>query len=333
MKAVVVDAFGPPEQLSVREFPDPYCGEGQLRVRVAAAGINYPDTLVVSGKYQILPPLPFVPGKDVAGTVLEVGAGVTGFSPGDRVVGQLEYGGYAEQAAVRAENCFRLPDEISEVDAAAMGLAYQTAYFALVDRGRFGPGETVLVHGAAGGVGGAAVQLVKALGGVVLAGVNTPQQAEVARRHGADHVIDLAVPNLRDGLREQVHAVTGGAGVDVVLDTLGDEVFEASLRAMAWCGRMVVIGFAAGRIPTVKANYLLVKNIEVSGLQWSDYRERMPERVATVQQHLYALYRRGAIRPDIAAVLPMGRVAEALSTLAAGKASGKYVLSMAGSAG
>lgn len=328
MKAVVVDAFVPPDQLSVREFPDPHCGSGQLLVKVAAAGVNYPDALVVSGKYQILPPLPFVPGKDIAGTVVEVGAGVTGFSTGDRVVGQLEHGGYAELAAARADNCFRLPDEVTEVDAAAMGLTYQTAYFALVDRGRFRPGETVLVHGAAGGVGGAAVQLVKALGGVALAGVNTPQQAEVARRHGADHVIDLAAPDLRESLRAQVHAVTDGAGADIVLDTLGDDVFDAAMRAVAWCGRVVVIGFAAGRIPTIKANYLLVKNIEVSGLQWSDYRERVPARVAAVQEHLYELYGQGKIRPDIAQVLPMARAGEALAVLASGKASGKYVLAV-----
>src|SRR5690606_35341868 len=180
-----------------------------------------------------------------------------------------------------------LPDEMPFDDAAVMGLVYQTAWFALRDRGRFEAGESVLVTGATGGVGLAAIQLVKALGGVALAGVTTPSKAEAAVAAGADHVIDLTVANLRDGLREQVYAATGGRGVDVCIDMLGGDPFDAALRALAWCGRMVVVGFAAGRIPEIKANYLLLKNISVAGLQWSDYRDRTPRKMAEAQAEIF----------------------------------------------
>ncbi|ARP92985.1 NADPH:quinone oxidoreductase family protein [Bordetella genomosp. 13] len=328
MKALVVRAFAPVDQHRVEILPDPEPGAGEVLIEVAAAGVNYPDTLVVSGKYQVLPPLPFVPGKDASGTVLRVGPGVTTPRPGDRVVAHMEHGAWAGRAVAPAANCCVLPDSVGFDDAAAMGLVYQTAYFALVERGGFKAGEIVLINGAAGGVGGAAVQLVKALGGVALAGVNTPRQAQAAREMGADHVIDLAAENLRDSLRAQVHDVTDGHGADVILDPLGDEVFAASLRALAWCGRLVVIGFAAGDIPTLKVNYLLLKNIAVSGLQWSDYRDRQPERVAEVQRHLMRLHEEGRIRPRLAAVLPLEQVGIALEALAQGRATGKYVVSM-----
>lgn len=328
MKAVVIHEFGPPDTLQVETLPDPVCGDNDVLIDITHAGVNFPDTLVVTGKYQILPERPFVPGKDAAGTIRAIGHNVTGFKPGDRVVAQMEYGAFASCTATLADNCHKLPDTMSDKDAAAMGLVYQTAYFALMERGQFKPGEIVLVNGAAGGVGGAAIQLVKGLGGIALAGVNTPEQAAIARRHGADHIIDLAADNLRDSLRDQVLACTNGHGADVVLDPLGDAVFEASLRAVAWCGRVVVIGFAAGKIPSIKANYLLVKNIAVCGLQWSDYRERQPEKVRAAQEHLFKLHAQGAIRPDVAQVFELEAFAEPLNTLAAGKASGKYVLAM-----
>lgn len=326
MKALLIRQFGEPASHHVESLPRPTVGPGEVLIQVAAAGINFPDTLVVTGKYQILPPLPFIPGKDAAGTILETGEGVTQLQPGDRVIAQMEYGGYATHVVTSAENCYKLPCTISEVDAAAMGLVYQTAYFALTERAGFQAGERVLVNGAAGGVGSAAIQLVKAFGGIALAGVNTPEQADVARRHGADHIIDLAVDDLRNGLRDQVFKVTNGHGADVILDTLGDEVFAASLRALAWCGRLVVIGFAAGAIPTMKVNYLLLKNIAVSGLQWSDYRDRKPELVREVQSNLFALHAAGKIKPEIAQILALHESAIGLNALASGKARGKYVL-------
>lgn len=328
MKAIVIQEFTAPEAVTVGNLPDPIIGKSDVLVRVCAAAVNYPDVLVVQGKYQTLPQRPFAPGKDAAGVVEAVGADVTDFRPGDRVVAQLEYGGYAELVSVKAASCFRIPDAMSFEDAAAMGLVYQTAYFALVERGGFRKGETVLVTGAAGGVGSAAIQIVKGLGGVALAAVSSAEHCEAARQLGADAVIDLATPDLRESLREQVRIATAGHGADVVLDTLGADVFDAALRAMAWCGRVVVIGFAAGRIPEVKVNYLLVKNIAVSGLQWSDYRDRQPEKVLAVQQEIFRLYEQGALKPKIAGVLPLVRAGEALAKLASGQASGKYVLTL-----
>jgi NADPH2:quinone reductase len=326
MKAVVIREFGEPETLQVENLPDPAFGDDQVLVDVKAAGVNFPDLLVMQGKYQILPPRPFSPGKDVAGIVRATGAKVDRVRVGDRVMAQLEYGGYASCAVASQHGCHILPDNMSFIDAAAMGLAYQTAYFALVDRGGFRPGESVLVNGAAGGIGLASVQVAKGLGAVVFAGVNDPLHAALALQYGADHIVDLAAPGLRDNLREQVYSNNGGNGVDIVLDPLGGDVFDASLRALAWCGRAVVIGFASGRIPDIKANYLLVKNITVSGLQWSDYRERTPDRVDQVQQDLFRLYGDGAIRPHVAQLLPLERFADALAVLQSGKSVGKQVL-------
>ncbi|AGW90287.1 NADPH:quinone oxidoreductase family protein [Cupriavidus necator] len=328
MKAIVIEEFTAPESVTVGDLPDPRLGKSDVLIGVRAAAVNYPDVLVVQGKYQILPQRPFAPGKDAAGVVLAVGADVTGFRPGDRVVAQLEYGGYAELVSVDAASCFRIPDAMSFEDAAAMGLVYQTAYFALMERGGFRQGETVLVTGAAGGVGSAAIQIVKGLGGIALAGVSGAEHVDTARQLGADAVIDLAAPDLRESLRDQVRIATAGHGVDVLLDTLGGDVFDAALRAMAWCGRAVVIGFAAGRIPEVKVNYLLVKNIAVSGLQWSDYRERQPEKVLAVQQEIFRLYEQGALKPKIAGTLPLAHAGQALAKLASGQVSGKYVLTL-----
>jgi NADPH:quinone reductase len=326
MRAVWVHEFGPPESHRVEEVPGPVLGSGQVLVDVRAAAVNYPDLLVASGQYQILPPRPFAPGKDAAGVVKAVGAGVSAFTPGDRVVVQLESGCYATEVMAPAQQCHKLPPTISFVDAAAMGLVYQTAYFALVERGHYRTGEVVLVTGAAGGVGLAAVQIAKGLGAKVLAGVASAEQGELVRRYGADAVIDLSVPDLREAVRAQVYAANEGRGADVVLDTLGADCFDGALRALAWCGRIVVIGFAAGRIPQIKANYLLVKNICASGLQWSDYRERMPARVAEVQQELMSLYERGSIRPHVMTTFPLERFAEAMALVQAGKATGKVVL-------
>jgi len=326
MRAVVIHQFAEPEVLGVEQIPEPVPAEGQVLVAVDCAGVNYPDTLVITGKYQNLPERPFVPGKDAAGTVVALGPKVDGLRIGDRVMTQVEFGAFAERVVTSADNCYKLPDSISYAEAAAMGLVYQTAYFALMVRGQFRAGEIVLVNGAAGGVGSAAIQLVKALGGVALAGVMNEDQAQLVRESGADHIIDLSAPDLRDSLRDQVYRCTDNHGADIVLDPLGDDIFDASIRAMAWSGRLVVIGFAAGRIPTVKVNYLLVKNISVSGLQWSDYRERNPELVREVQQTLYGLHAEGLLRPTITEVVPLEQLARPLRILADGKGKGKYVL-------
>ncbi len=326
MKAIVVRTHGAVDSPTLEEVPSPVPKPGEVLIEVGAIGINYPDLLVIEGKYQNLPAVPFSPGKDVAGTVAATGPGVTTCRPGDRVLAQLEFGGYAEEVAARAENCSILPAGMSFSKAAAMGLAYQTAHFGLMERGRFRPGETVLVNGAVGGVGLAAVQLASALGGIVLAGVRSADQAAIAKANGAAHAIDLAAPDCRNALRDQVYAVNGGRGCDVVLDLVGGDVFDASLRALAWSGRLVVVGFVSGRIPEAKANYLLVKNITVSGLQWSDYREREPARVQRVQDQLFELFSAGRIDPQVMAEFPMEEFATALGLVRQGRVQGKVVL-------
>lgn len=324
--AMRVHAHGGPDVLVADRVPVPVPGAGEVGIAVAAAGVNFPDLLVISGQYQTLPPLPFVPGKEVAGTVTSVGPGVTGFAPGNRVMAQLEHGGYAGQVVAPAAATFAVPEGIGFEAAVALGLVYQTAWFALMDRGGFAEGQSVLVTGATGGVGLAAVQLVRALGGVAIAGIRNMGQAEAMRAHGAAAVIDLSAPNLRDAVRDQVRAATDGRGVDLVVEQVGGDVFDGAIRALAWCGRLVVVGFAGGRIPAAKANYLLVRNIAVAGLQWSDYRDRAPERVAEAQRRIWALCQARQVMPVIHSVLPLSEAGAALGQLRRGGVLGRIVL-------
>ncbi len=328
MKAVLVENFGPIEDAVVRDIPDPAPGDGDVLVAMKAVDVNFPDILVMEGAYQVKPPLPFSPGKAGAGIVEAVGAGVTRFKPGDRVAAEVEYGAYAEKLLAAENLCYPLPDGISFNNAAALSLVYQTAHFALVERAGFTAGDRVLVLGASGGVGLAAVQLARALGAeTVIAGVRSPAKAHVVSDGGADIVVDLSSETLRDDLRDQVHEATGGHGADIVIDPVGGAAHAAALRAMAWRGRMVIVGFASGDIPQIRSNYLLVKNIAVSGLQWSDYRDRDPEAVANVQAEIFALCKSGKLVPHISRVFPLNGFATALGMLKAGEAEGKIVLS------
>lgn len=312
MLAALVREFGGPEALQIEEVAAPPCGADEILIDVQATAVNFVDSLVVAGTYQFLPPRPFVPGKLPAGVVREVGTSVTHLAPGDRVLTMAEQGGYATQAVGTAADACRLPDALSFTDAAGMALGFDTAWFALRERGRLREGETVLVLGATGSVGLAALQLARAFGARVLAGVSSPASGEAVRAAGAHEVIDLSVDDLHEGLRAQVRAVTGGQGADVVVDCLGDRFFGAALRALAWCGRLVVVGFAAGEIPSVRANYLLVKNIEVSGLQVSDYRKRMPQRMRACFQEVFDLYEQGRLKAPPIATVPLAEVATAL---------------------
>jgi NADPH2:quinone reductase len=326
MKAVVVRKFGEPGDVEITELQDPEVQDNNVLIDVRASAINYPDLLVIKGKYQNLPQLPFSPGKDAAGVVVTVGPSVRHVKPGDRVVAHMEYGAYASRVLVSEDKCEFLPAAIPFDDAVAMGLPFQTAFFALMERARFAAGERVLVTGASGGVGAAALQLVRALGGKAIAAVNRPEQAEQALADGASHVVDLSMQDLREGLRQQVFEVTEGRGVDIVLDTLGGDVFGAALRALGWCGRAVVIGFAGGQIPQIKANYLLLKNIEVSGLQWSDYRDREPKRVGLAQRKLHDLLEKRLIRPRIALRLPAEEAAKGLEAVDTRSVAGRVIL-------
>jgi NADPH2:quinone reductase len=329
MKAVVVREYKEHwRHHAIEERPLADLGPDDVHIRVKAAAINFPDLLVMTGKYQNIPQTPFTPGKDAAGVVTGVGSKVGDLHIGDRVLAHPEYGAYASDLIEPRSRVHRIPPQMSFADAAAMGLVYQTAYFALVARALFRRGETVMVNGAAGGVGLAAVQIAKGLGARVLAGINSQDQRDVVLRSGADALIDLGAEPLKEALRAQVRDATDGRGADVILDPVGGDVFEASLRVLAWRGRLVVIGFAAGRIPTIQANYLLLKNISVTGLQWSDYRARYPAKVAEVHEELARLYLKGAIRPHIMKSYPLERFAEAADVVASGKALGKIVLTM-----
>jgi len=327
MRAVVVHEFGPFEDLAVEEFPKPEPAANEILLEVHATAANFVDLLVIGGQYQFLPDLPFVPGKLPAGVVVEVGSSVRELKVGDRVLAMAEQGGFGEFVAVPESQCFRLPDRMSFVDAAAMAMVYDTSWFALRDRARYQIGDTVLVLGATGGVGLAAIQLAKTMGAKVLAGVSSWDKADLARDAGADVVIDLARSNLYDNLREQVYEATGNRGANIILDPLGAEIFDAAIRALAWRGRLVVIGFAAGRIPTVQTNYLLVKNIEVSGLQISDYRKRMPGQMAACFQEIFGLYDAGKIKPAPTTILPIAQFATALADIRDRRTRGRIVLS------
>jgi NADPH:quinone reductase len=328
VQALVVQEHGPLESLTLMERPDPVPGPGEVLVDVYAASINFPDLLVINGTYQFLPPRPFSPGKDFAGVVSAVGPGVTTCKPGDRVSAQIEFGAYAQKCVVRVKNCHRMPDSMSYADAAAMGLVYLTAHFALVERARYREGEVVMITGAAGGVGLAAVQVAKALGATVIATVSTEEKAALAKANGADHVVRTDVPDLRESLREQVTNAIGKRGVDIIVDSVGGDVFDASLRTIAWSGRVIVVGFASGRIPEVKAGHLLVKNIAVIGLQWSSYRERAPDHVREVQQALFRWYEEGKIKPHVMAKYPLRDYVQALRAVHERAVTGKVVLMM-----
>lgn len=328
MKALLVREHGGIESLQVGDAPDPIPKPGEVVVDVRAASINFPDLLVIGGTYQKLPPRPFSPGKDFAGVVAAIGEGVTSVKPGDRVSAQIEYGAYAEKCAVRAVNCHVMPDAMSFADAAAMGLTYLTAHFSLCERAHYKPGEIVLVNGAAGGVGLATIQIGKALGATVVASVSSEEKARIAKESGADHVVRTDLPDLKEAFRKQVFDAVGRRGVDIIVDPVGGDVFDASFRTIAWSGRVVVVGFAEGRIPQVKAGILLVKNISLIGLQWSDYRDREPEKVHAVQEELFRMYEAGKLKPHVMAAYPVERHQEALAAVRDRKVVGKVVLLM-----
>ncbi|HEX3364629.1 NADPH:quinone oxidoreductase family protein [Phenylobacterium sp.] len=323
MHAMLIEAFGPPESLAWREVPDLAPGPNEVLLEVHAIGVNFPDLLVVAGTYQDLYPLPFTPGKEAAGVVRAVGAGVVGLKPGDRVSAVMEKGAYAEQLVVAAANCYPVPDSLTLIEAAALGVAYQTAYFALHQRGRLRAGERVLVTGASGGVGMAAVQLAKAAGAFVIAAVGSPEKAELVRGLGADAVLDVS--KTRDTLRQDLLSITEGAGVDLVMDQVGGAVFDESLRLLRKGGRMLVVGFASGTIPTVRANYLLLKQISVVGVHWGYFRDEDSEEAAVVQAEIFRLAVSGGGRPIIAAVVPIQEVSTGLQLIGARGVTGKIV--------
>ena len=322
MRAVLVDRLVEPRELRVSETSEPELFPGGLAVDVKAAGCNFFDILMVQGRYQVKPPLPFIPGAEVAGIVSAVGAEVDGFRVGDRILATVPYGAFAEHVVTPARAAWRMPDGMTFEEGAALPIVYPTSYAALVLRAAIRPGETLLVHAAAGGVGLAAVQIGKALGARVLATAGSPEKLAIAKDAGADECIDYRA----DDWPERVKAATHGRGADVIYDSVGGDVLDQSLKCIAWNGRLLVIGFAGGRIPEIKANRILLKNIAVVGLHWGAYGTHEPARVSEVFAALFDLYARGAIRPVIGARHPLDRVADALEALGSRRTHGKIVL-------
>jgi len=322
MKAVLCKAYGPPSSLVVEDIASPIPGPGQVLVAVHAAGVNFPDTLIIQGKYQFKPELPFSPGAEVSGIVKAVGEGVSQPQIGDRVIATATWGGYAEEVVVQADRVIPMPQGIDYETAAAFLMAYGTSYHALKDRGQLVAGETVLVLGASGGVGLAAVEIAKALGARVIAAASTEDKLAVCRQHGADETINYATENLR----ERIKSLTNGRGVDVVYDPVGGELSEPALRAMAWRGRFLVVGFAAGAIPALPLNLTLLKGCAIVGVFWGAFVQNEPQRHAAALDELVRWLQDGRLKPRISGVYPLERCAEALQHVMDRKVTGKVVL-------
>jgi NADPH2:quinone reductase len=330
MRAVVVREFGDIENATLADMPKPAPKAGEVLLEVHAVSVNFVDLVMMSGTYQFKPPLPFIPGKLPVGVVAAVGDGVTKFKPGDHALLMAESGGYAEFTVMPESQCVKLPPALDFTEAASMALVYDTAYFALKDRGRIQPGETVLILGATGGVGLAAIQLAKAMGARVFAAVASKDKEDIVRAAGADAIVDLSVPDLRESLRQQVFALTDKKGVDIIVDMLGGDIFDAAVRALAWCGRLIVIGFASGRIPSLKMNYVLVKNIEISGMQVSDYRKKRPADMQAAFAEIYRLHDEGKLKPLPTKAYPIAQFAQALHDIKDRKVRGRIVLTLKG---
>lgn len=324
MRAMQCRAFGPVDDLVLDEVATPVPGPGEVRLRVAACGVNFPDVLIVQGKYQFKPEPPFAPGGEVSGTIAELGLGVEGFAVGDPVIATTIWGGFAEELVTPADRLLRRPDSMDEVTAAGFALTYGTSYHALVQRAAIRPGETLLVLGAAGGVGIAAIQIAKALGARVIAAASSAAKLEVARAQGADELVNYS----EDGYRDRLKALTGGRGVDVAYDPVGGALFEPTLRSMAWNGRYLVVGFASGEIPKVPANLTLLKGCAVVGVFWGQFRRVEPGLDADNFRRLFELHAAGKIRPLISATYPLERAREALHALAERRVTGKVVLTV-----
>ncbi len=330
MKAVLCKAYGPPENLVMEEVAEPALGEGQVRIGVNACGVNFPDVLIIQDKYQFKPPLPFSPGGEIAGKVLEVGPGVSRVQPGQRVIGSTGWGGFAEQVIVDEPRVIPIPDEMPMTEASAFLMTYGTSHYALKDRAELKPGENLLVLGAAGGVGLAAVELGKVMGARVIAAASSEEKLEVCRNHGADETILYPSGSLdraaQKALSDQIKAATGGQGADVVYDPVGGDYSEPALRATNWEGRFLVIGFAAGDIPKVPLNLTLLKGCQIVGVFWGAFTGRDPKRNQQHIQELMDWYRAGKIRPHVSSAYPFEQYVDAINELAERRAKGKVVL-------
>lgn len=325
MKAVLAKQFAPPEQLLLEDVPPRHAGPGEVVIAVKACGVNFLDGLIVQGKYQVKPPLPFSPGAEVAGVIREVGSGVSGLSVGARVLQATVYGGFAEEVVAQARGVIQLPEQMDFVNAAAFPIAYATSHHALKDRAQLKAGETLLVLGAAGGVGLTAVELGKLMGARVIACASSETKLALCKEYGADALINYATTDLRERVRE----LTQGKGVDVVYDPVGGTYAEPAVRSLAFQGRYLVIGFASGEIPKIALNLLLLKSAALIGVFWGAYAQAAPARVAANFAELLGWYSHGRLRPHVCAQFPLERFREALDVVMSRKAQGKVVLVIA----
>lgn len=324
MKAVLAKAFGPLEQLVLEDVPAGKPGPGEVAIAVRACGVNFFDALIVQGKYQTRPPVPFSPGGEVAGVIQAVGPGVTGLTEGTRVLAFTGHGGYAEQVIADAASVVALPEPMDFATAAAFPITCATAYHALADRGQLRSGETLLVLGAAGGVGLAAVEIGKIMGARVIACASSDEKLALAREHGADALINYAASDLRERIRE----VSAGKGVDVVYDPVGGGYTEPALRSLAFGGRYLVIGFASGEIPKIALNLLLLKVVSMVGVFWGAFAKAQPQRNAANLAELLRWHTQGRLRPHVSATFPLQRYREALEAVVQRQVLGKVVLVM-----
>ncbi len=322
MKAVLCKTYGPPESLVLEDVEPLKSGRGQVVIGVKACGVNFPDTLIIQGKYQFKPPMPFSPGSEVAGVVKETGAGIEHVKVGDHVIAFTGHGGFAEEVLAEAVQLIPMPKGMDFTIASAFVLTYGTSHYALKDRAQLKPGETLLVLGAAGGVGLAAVEIGKVMGARVIAAASSDEKLEVCKQHGADEVINYSSEDLRERLKE----LTSGEGVDVVYDPVGGNYSEAALRGMAWGGRFLVIGFTTGEIPRIPLNLTLLKGCSIVGVFWGSFTARDPKRGQEHLQELLTWFETGKIKPLISATYPLSRAADALNDIMNRKVTGKVVL-------
>jgi NADPH2:quinone reductase len=322
MKAILCKAFGPPDTLVFEDLPSPAPKAGEVVVSVKAASVNFPDVLIIENKYQLKPPLPFSPGSELAGFVKQVGPDVTNVKAGDRVMAITGYGAFAEEVVVEAKRALPVPAAMDFPTASAFGLTYATSDHALRDRGELRAGETLLVLGASGGVGLAAIEIGKIVGATVIACASSAEKLDICREHGADEGINYT----SEDLRERIKTLTGGRGPDVIYDAVGGAYTEPALRSIAWRGRLLVVGFAAGEIPKIPLNLTLLKGCSIVGVFWGDFARREPARFAESWRQLGAWYAAGRLKPHVSAVFPLARAADALKLMAARRVTGKVVL-------
>ncbi len=322
MKAVLCKSYGPPESLVVEDAPSPALEAGQVRIAVHACGVNFPDTLIIENKYQFKPPLPFSPGGEIAGVVMEVAGDVTNVKAGDKVIGMCGWGGYAEELVMPARKVLPMPEGFDFPTAAAFTLTYGTSYYALKQRAHLKKGESMLVLGASGGVGLSAVEIGKAFGARVVAAASTDEKLAVCKAHGADEVINYT----KEDLRARAKELGGKGGFDVIYDPVGDQFAEPALRSIGWEGRYLVIGFAAGEIPKIPLNLVLLKSCQIVGVFWGAFTERDPKENFKNLDEMAEMVRNGTLKPHISATYPLEQAAQALNDMKARKVTGKVVL-------